>query len=255
MLDIESILVDNLKESKKKNKVVIRKKKNAWKSWPKDRSLSQYKSKVLSGWSQRDFSFYMGDEYIKSTGEVWNYNFLGITTYLSRVKAKLRDSYGFCDNVLLKAYIDYFYEEWLNYCKNSNIKFWLNFMLDKKPLSAFCSSYDYQDNIETENIVEVTDSHNSVSEQDLNSFYSLSFEALVFNYGLVLPINYILGKNLLSERKVYNKISQIIISSTQNGSITQIKEKTEKYNNIIGSIDKNMIVEKLKDDYSIIIDI
>ena len=256
MFDIESILVDSLNESKKHNKTVVKSKENLFNNWPKSRNPSKYKSRALSEWSQRDFSFYMEKEYTNTTGEPWDLNLLGVTTYLSRVKAQLRDFYGFCDNILLKDYIDYFYAEWLSYCKNFNIKFWLNFMLNKKPLSAFCSSYAYQDRTaKTEAPPKTVDSNYSALEKDLDTFYSLSFEALIFNYGLVLSVNYLLGKHLLNEKKVYDKISQIIRSSTKNGSVVKIKEKTEKYNGHIGEISKEMIIKKLRDDYSIVVDI
>ena len=256
MLDIESILVDNLNESKKKKQTVKNKQVNTFKNWPKTRNTSQHKSRDLSEWSQRDFSFYMEKEYVNSVGEVWDYNLLGVTTYLSRVKAQLRDFYGFCDNILLKAYIDYFYEEWLVFCKNRNIKFWLHFMLDKKPISAFCSYYTYKDDkIEEQSPDKIEDSHNSALEKDLGDLYSLSLEAVIFNYGLVVSINYLLRNNLLSEKEIYDKISKIIRSSTQNGSMVKIKEKTKKHNDNTGVISKDVIVKKFKDDYSIVVDI
>jgi len=256
MFDIESILIDNLNGAKNPKNSAAKKKENTFSHWPKSRKVSRYQSRDLAEWSQRDFSFYMEKEYSETVGEPWSFNLLGVTTYLSRVKTQLRDSYGFCDNILLKAYIDYFYREWLLYCKDFNIKFWLHFMLNKKPLSAFCSAYNYQDNsTPAATTSPSTNVDNSVSEKDLDMFYSLSFEALVFNYGLILSINYLLEKNLLSEARLYEKVSQVITSSTQNGSIAKIKEKTEKYNNNLGKVTKEMIIKKLKEDYSIIIDI
>ena len=242
MFDIESILATNLNILKSESDVSS---KNKFSKWPKNRMPSRYEEKSVNEWSQRDFAFYMEKEYIAILGEVWEFNLLGVTTYLSRIKAKIKDFYGFCDNVLLKDYIDYFYKEWIFYCKTRHIKFWLKFMLDNKPLSAFCSAYSYS----TQEVKDNKDEAGILSEKDLDNFYALSVEALVFNYGLIVSIDYLLNNKKMDEKSVYDKIYHIICSSLKDGNMSKLKEKTKKYR--LSDDIYNNILQKLKNNYDI----
>jgi hypothetical protein len=240
MFDIESILLNNLKKEKQDDITKVSKKAKPFGNWPQSKKPSNYSLKSLSEWNQRDFAVYMSQEYINNFGHIWDFNSSGVVTYLGRIKAQLRDFYGFCDNIVLKDYIDYFYKEWIAYCENCNIKFWIRFMMNNKPLSAFYSSYTYKITEEKTFLPEKKET----PEKDFDNYYALSVEALVFNCGLIASVDYLLNKRKMDEKIVYDKISKIIITSIKDGNLSKLKDKSETSTSNL----KAQITKKLKDE-------
>ena len=252
MSDIESMLLDNLKNVDEK--VDSEKVEKAFANWPSPRKTVNYKSKHINTWTQRDFAIYMEKEYVNIIGEAWDINLFGVIAYLSRIKAKIRDYCGFCDNIVLKAYVEYFYRDWLLYCSNNGIKFWLRFMLNDKPLQLFSSKYNYSDSIQ-QPLVNNISAHfkNNVTISEIDSCYLLSLEAVVFEYGIVIAANYLLNKNVAIEKNVCDKISKIILHAVKTDKISSIMEKTKTKTcpELIELINAGAILKNLKDNYLI----
>ena len=103
MIDIKSILI---KESVSKEK--------AFNEWPVEKREASL-SKDLVEWTQRDFALYISDLYYKKFSKPIGFGIIGMSAYLGRIKVNVKEAVGFCDNIVLKDYIDYYFKNWIEH--------------------------------------------------------------------------------------------------------------------------------------------
>ena len=63
----------------------------------------------IEKWTGYDFTCLLHECYISKTGSDWNLNWLPVNNSVLRIKDRLLDLFGLCDNILLRDYIYFFF--------------------------------------------------------------------------------------------------------------------------------------------------
>lgn len=215
---------------------------------------TKYKVKEdLNLWTSKDFVYYMSDKYEKKYGHCWKgISYIGVTTFIPRIRDMIRDSLGICDNIVMKDFIDYYFNNWM---QDSYQKEWFlrNMTNNTEPILKFSTSYNYKDsiskNIKTEN-KEVKTDISLLNENELEISYLLGIDNLLNKYGIIVTINFCLKKDFSLEKAI-EKVAYAIARAYNRGVANSIFKTTEKYKDYGVFKDLNKVIEVTNDIYKI----
>lgn len=159
-------------------------------------------------WNNRDIAIYINEKYYKKFDKKWEVSLVGVTTQANRIKKVIFDILGFCDTIVVKDYLDYFFQFWVDFKvigKEKNLYF--NSLLDKDCVTEFLSNYNYADRIKFYTSGGDSDYHGkmpSVKYEDIEQSYYLGIDSLVVDYGIIIAMNFLLkqGKDMDSSLKL-----------------------------------------------------
>ena len=239
--DIESILKKALKKSSKEtnskvsDEVVVSPLQLIDKKTPKDRTGYDKIKKTnffnikedINEWSNRDFALYISKKFSEKYKEFWDVRIVGVTMYIGRIKESLFEEIGFCDNITLKKYIDFFFENEIDgSMKRAEGKFYINSLRYRTAISDFLDVYQYSPTIDDKQKVQ---SRKDIAQDDMDKAYLLSDESMVFKYGLVLSISYLIKIKSFNEEKAIKKISKAVEKIKKKNVIEEMINKTIEF--------------------------
>jgi hypothetical protein len=191
------------------------------------KSSWEIKSENISEWTNRDFSIYMYKQYRDRYGIGWDFNHYSVITYPDGVKEEIRQTLGFCDNIVFKDYIDYFFMKWLDIYKiQKGVKFWLRSLKNSDPINDFCSKYDYNRSIKNREQVSVN--KEVIENKDIETYYLLGIESLILKFGIINAINYLIINKNISKEKALDKMAFYLVKLYNNKQIDKVIEITNK---------------------------
>lgn len=194
----------------------------------KEISFSQIKKsraikEDLNTWLPLDFVHFIKDLYSKIPNTSWRLK-VGSSCYsILQIKDCLVDAIGFCDNIVLRDYIVFFFDKHAEYFVKKYKNFFFKQMMYSNIVSEFVNNYKYKPdkNISLEK---------SISLDDMENAFALGDEVLVKTYGLVLSVNWLMKKMSYS----FSDATKFIYLSTKkiydSGKFHLVKEITEKFN-------------------------
>lgn len=203
----------------------------------------------INEWSNRDFALYISKKFSEKYKEYWDVRIMGITMYIGRIRESLFEAIGFCDNITLKKYVDFFFENNIDECMNrAGGRFFASSLKDKAAISSFLDVYQYSVTVNDEN--DIKNAIKEVIKEDMDKAYLLSNESMVLRYGVVLYINYLIKVKKYNEDKAVKKISHVIdkVKNKNIAAIAEIVNKTiefSPYPNDMPFSDTNKICEIL----------
>jgi len=231
-MNVESIISSAIKKTetgnnKKDNRLkqiesqeveIIENSKSSWEDiYVAPKSQWVIKKDSLLNWNQRDFTIYMSGEFKEKYHRIWDMKSTLVVTYLGNIKESIREYFGFCDNIVLKDYIDYFYNNWLDYyVLERKSKFWLRDMREYSPIDSFISSYNYKASVKQTNVKDKFSEDQQeiqkekdvyVSLSDVEDFYLLSVNSLVLNFCVIIPVNFFMMEKNMSKENAFKKVS------------------------------------------------
>jgi hypothetical protein len=207
------------------------------------------KNKTLLNWNNKDFALYILDSFKKKYSKELDFKILGVTLYICNIQSELVRLIGFCDNVVLKDYIDFYFDRW---CSNMmpNNEFYINSLKNEKCIKDFGKNYNYRENINSKNIVEKD------HKKEIDLSLQISLENLVLDYGIIISINYLILKKE-DPKSAMRKVSEILIKHKNNLKVILSKTKElspypeklkfKKYKEYLAIISK-LIDSKIEDD-------
>jgi len=183
----------------------------------------------LLEWKNNDFSMYMSQIYIKKYNDVWQFSLINITMYLDKIKDKLDGVLGFCDNITFKDYIDYFFSVWADDYKKGMLT--LKSFIYSTPIRAFASQYNYRERVKEYNQLHEQSAKSAifVSNKRLREAFLLGSEHFVLEYGLILPINWLVVCDDRELKEAANYVAKAMYSLYQKGRIDDVFTATKKY--------------------------
>ncbi|MFW6173917.1 MAG: hypothetical protein ACOC5T_09245 [Elusimicrobiota bacterium] len=180
----------------------------------------------LKEWKNNDFAMYFLQQFYKNTDSEQQIRLLGMTMNFPYIRKSVKDVLGFCDNIVLKDYIDFFVLEWLNFFINRDGKFRLRHVYDDKAIDAFVSEYNYERSLMS--YLNSSEEKNDVDKNiDLESLYLSGGASLLLGAGLILPVNWLMEKKHFSYKKAHNYIASVLKKS-YNDIIEDVLDKTEE---------------------------
>lgn len=159
-------------------------------------------------WSNKDFALYISKKFTEKYSEYWDVRIMGVTTYIGRIKESLFNLIGFCDNVTLKNYIDFFFYNYIDQVKTeAGGKFFVSSLKKSYIIESFLENYKYSPSLPTKPIIIDKE---GIKENDLEKSYIIGNESMVLKYGIVLPINYLIIKKAYIKEKAIDVINSAV---------------------------------------------
>lgn len=213
--------------------------------------VKNWKDKQLKDWSGKDFSNYMEDRFKQRYGKNWEYNSTSMPFNLNKLKQKIIDCNGFCDNIVFRSYIDFFYAKFLDESViGGKYPYWLKRMGDQYSLRSFMKFYKYDASAIFPNQKQ-TYSKLQTSKQSKNKngifsgifdSYKIGIYNLVEQYGMFAAINFLVKQIGKSKQQAFNYVSNAINTANDRGKLKIVTENTLKY----AASPKGSIISNLK---------
>lgn len=153
-------------------------------------------------WTDRDIALYINERYYSKYNHPWGMNLVGATKNMGRMKKALFDTMGFCDAVVVKDYVDYFFDFWADLLIVGQDKIlYFNSLMDPGPVKEFVQNYNYSERV-THYIGGNDEKYEgavpTISLSKIETSYKLGLDNLILDYGVVLAVNLLLrnGKSL-----------------------------------------------------------
>ena len=161
-------------------------------------------------WNCRQFALYILNSYKKKFNEDWDVKLLGVITHINGIKQSVFDVHGFCDNVVLKDYIDYYFNNWADFYKsNDNDKF-LNFMTlkFKRSIEDFSSNYNYSNRLK---FYQKYNGLPSFESRVMRKQFKEDITEFVKSYGFIIAVNFLLAEGY-NNKEALKKVGAVMLS-------------------------------------------
>ncbi len=200
----------------------------------KSRKIRKEICEDITKWVTSDFVRYAKSSHLKTYQTQWNLNFSGCCQEILKVKDAVVDIVGFCDNVVLKDYIDFFFDVASNYYIKKSKPFYFSQMRKPWVLESFLESYDYVSRImgtakvKPKKKVE-KDPDKEINERDIDNLYVLNWDRFVITFGVIVCINWLITKKDFSYTKAREFVLDICCDLYKKDKIKLVIESTTKY--------------------------
>ena len=244
---VKGVSVEKVQEDLKNKKKTRKKKKNSGATLEivSDRNAktidySQVRGNIkrtkpkenVFDWSMKDIALYIRSKYEKKYNEDWKHRISGVSTELMRLHDRILDIYGHCDTLVLRDYIDYIFEEFLDrILDKANGIFYLRNFRDDVYISAFSEVYDYKDSFEKEKWGDIDNNklneNLATTNSSINEVFLLSEESFVTTYGIIIAIFWLIKCRNYSNKDAASKVLEICKKVHEKGEFKFVKDSTE----------------------------
>ena len=184
----------------------------------------------LAEWTNRDFGLYVKQQYYKKFKHEWSPTATNITIYFNNIKEAVNDIVGFCDNIVMKEYIDYFFSKWAEFYrdKSKNILYLNSF---KKPdaISDFYSIYNYTNSIKKYTEKKEVSTDIILTEDILNKSYLLGIQNFILEFGLIIPCCWLINRLNYNIKSSVNMVAKAFLVSCKKNNDKEVLKNTKKY--------------------------
>jgi len=195
-------------------------------------SLTNYQKKDINKWNNRDFVNYAYNFYRKRYKKDWKLRFPAATLSMERIRTKLSALFGTDNNIIVRDYIQYSFEQgYIDKFIEKYKKFYFNQLLYNYLLESFYLNYniEYSENKEKQKKQELSFNQLILSDKEIEESFLLSEETLLFDFGVVITVNWFILKKNLQEEEAISKVYNIYKNIYNKGLFEVIKISTEKW--------------------------
>jgi hypothetical protein len=170
----------------------------------------------LLDWNNRDFALYIKNKIESKFRPNWGLKFMGVVTNLDKMKDKVQNYLGFCDNIAFKDFIDYYFKTYaaIHQNKNENKMIILKYMSYESVMESFVSSYDYNSSLKKlskeKNTIVKIDNELQLSMKKIDMSYLLGLNNFLLEYGIILVANWLSIEKKLDKEYITNAIEKCI---------------------------------------------
>lgn len=205
----------------------------------------------IEKWTGYDFACLLRECYIDKTGLDWNLNWLPVINSVLRVKDRLLDLFGLCDNVLLKDYIYFFFRNYFDWFMQSRNSFYISFLEDSKVLNDFLISYDYSGKPQHEIKKQISTVEVKVSNETLEASFLLSDNIFLSTFGIVLVINWLILRRGFSNQDAMQYAMRACKRTTKMREVVDATKKFEPYPDWFPFKEIKMFLSKINSKYPV----
>jgi len=183
----------------------------------------------LEEWNNRDFAIYILSQYSRKYKHNWLPSISSLALQSGRIKEAVHDVLGFCDNLVFKDYIDYFFKNWADYYKRraGNVLY-ISSLRGNESVVEFSGKYKYQDSLR--NYAQGNkEEQRQCAEIDLYNSYLLGDENFISDYGIVLTCNWLVRKRDYDFKKAASYVAKAFLKIFNKGRAETVIKSTIKY--------------------------
>jgi len=183
-------------------------------------------------WRHSDFVIYIKNKFNEKIDPTWDCDKIAMVLYFGSIKDKISEVVSFCDNIVIKDYVDFFIDNWAEYYWKEKGNFTLWYMNNDLPLKAFFKGYDYNESFRNyfSDVETKKEDKKEINSKEIENHYYASGEGLILEYGLLIPLNWLVE---YKKRSIDHAILYIIGafgSLCSSGNWREVIHKTESFN-------------------------
>lgn len=193
------------------------------------------KYRQLKDWIPADFVSFASRVYRKRYSRNWDLNFSACCQDIQFLHDSLLESLGFVDNLVVRDYIEYYFENFADHKMRLDGKFYFDSMRKERPLRSFASNYDYDKSLKkyispsnSRPTIAKIKSKRNISNSVIDDAYTIGDEVLVLEFGIIIPINWLVYNKGLSIQKATKRVHDVSKKIHQNGAFNQVVSVTKK---------------------------
>ncbi len=183
----------------------------------------------LEEWGAFDFFYYSEKKYIEKYGLKMDLNVGGSSVEINRIRDKFYDLFGFCCNLIMRDYIDFFFDNYMDSMITSDGAFYFNQMRREKIICEFYDGYNFSQSFLQYSEDGKTEDKNSISNKAVKEAYMISDTSLVSNYGIVISLNWLIKVKKIPSTDATRMILTACRELASRGMVDIIKSATETY--------------------------
>jgi len=202
----------------------------------------------LEEWGAFDFFYYTEKKYINKYGSKMNLNVGGNSVEINRIRDKFYDMFGFCCNLIMRDYIDFFFDNYMDQMLREDGNFFFRQMRHEKIMCEFYDGYNFSQSFMRYTESEKAERDDSLSGQAIKDAYQIGDISLVSNYGIVISLNWLIKVKKIS----FTESARIVVNACRDlaakGMADVIKSSTEMYSPYPSSIifkDPQLVMNKI----------
>lgn len=187
----------------------------------------------VSEWGVKDVALYIREKYQREYNSDWGHNIIGSCPELRRIHDRILDIYGLCDFLVLKDYVDFIFDERINYIIDaSKGVFYLTSLREDRHIIEFSQTYDYKKTFDKakfgDSKKEKEKDNLSTSKKSIEEVFYLSEDAFLKTYGIVVCIFWLIKCQGYTNLAAATRVLEISQRLNSKGEFKKIKETTEK---------------------------
>lgn len=185
---------------------------------------------TLEEWGPFDFFRYAHNIYINKYGRDWDLNIAGNSVVINRIRDKFYDLFGFCCNLIMKDYINFFFDEDIDEIIKKGYDFNFMHMLSDYSITSFYDNYNFSERFADYTRREKKqDKKQDLTKKGIKEAFLIGDSTLIGNYGIVIAFNWMLMAEKIPNRKATEMILVACKEMNKKGIINIVKNSTEFY--------------------------
>lgn len=187
------------------------------------------KKSSLEEWGAFDFFYYAERKYVAKYGCSMDLNVGGNGVEINRIRDKFYDLFGFCCNLIMRDYIDFFFSNYIDQVINLDGAFYFRHMRDEKVICEFYDGYNFpQSFLQYSESTKIGNKH-LISNKVIKESYMIGDTSLVSNYGIVISLNWLIKIKKISPTDATRMVLAACRDLVNRGMVDVIKSATETY--------------------------
>jgi len=188
------------------------------------RKCFEIKENILE-WSSRDFVLYAKDLYYKKYNKDCGLQIPMACKTINELKLDVENIFISCNNILIKDYIDFFFNNYLDNIINQGKDFYFSQLKNYDIITVFYNNYG---EIREKNKID-KNLTNILNNKIMESLYFLDKESFVYKYGIILSINWLIFKHSLTPGKAKSSVNKICKIAYYKKLFNIIEKSTEQF--------------------------
>ena len=217
--------------------------------------------KKLRDWNSRDFVEYTYGLYWEKFRRNWGLRVPAACIKIKEVMDKLFPLFGCQDNLILRDYIFFCFENYIDRIMRERGKFYFDQLKENNLLESFYNIYNYKLSFQKEKEREENERKDEelLTNKTLKQVYLLDENEFICNYGIIIAINWFCLTEGLGRRDALLKVFEICKDLYDENLFSKIKESTKKWSPypvwfIFKNNELDMFVKKINKNLSIDVD-
>lgn len=183
----------------------------------------------LEEWGAFDFFYYAQKKYIGRYSSSWGLNVGGSSVEINRIRDKFYDLFGFCCNLIMRDYIDFFFNNYIDTIVRSEGAFYFSQMHKEKMICEFYDGYDFPQSFSNYTNGEKERDKGPITNHEIKEAFMIGDTSLISNYGIVISFNWLIVVKKMSSIDATRLVVSACRDMLDKGMVGVIKSATELY--------------------------